>query len=203
MTFRKRLAVALVALSAATSLEAQSPDGRTLLPGDQIRITVWRKPEMSCDCTVAGNGTVIHPLYREVAVAGVSLNVVEERLRAYLTRYEQNPQFVIEPLVKIVVGGEVRTPNIYSVPPETTISQAIALAGGTTERGQLHKVKVIRDRQEIRLDITRPDSDTAMLQIRSGDQILVGRRGSSPLELIAPISSTIAAGAAIYSIFSR
>jgi polysaccharide export outer membrane protein len=158
---------------------------------------------MSCDCTVAGNGTIIHPLYREIQVIGVPLATVEDRIRTFLTRYVQNPQFVIQPLVKIVVGGEVRTPNIYSVPPETTIAQAIAIAGGPTERGMLNEVKIIRDRQEIKMDVSRPDSDAGVLQIRSGDQILIGRRGRSALEYIAPITSSIAATAAIVTLIFK
>jgi polysaccharide export outer membrane protein len=200
MTFKSRLGLAIVALLSAVTAGAQTPETQGLAPGDQLRITVWRKPEMSCDCTVAGNGTIIHPLYREVQVIGVPLSQVEERLRTFLARYEQNPQFVIQPLVKIVVGGEVRTPNIYSVPPETTIAQAIALAGGPTDRGNLREVKVIRDRNEIKFDVSRPESDAGVLQIRSGDQILIGRRGRSAIEYIAPVTSSIAAVAAIISI---
>jgi polysaccharide export outer membrane protein len=203
MSLSKRLSIAFVALFIAASAGAQNqdPSAQGLAPGDQLRITVWRKPEMSCDCTVAGNGTIIHPLYREVQVIGVPLSTVEDRLRTFLARYEQNPQFVIQPLVKIVVGGEVRTPNIYSVPPETTIAQAIAIAGGPTDRGNLREVKVIRDRNEIKMDISRPDSDAGVLQIRSGDQVLIGRRGRSAMEYIGPVASSIAAIAAIISIF--
>jgi len=205
MTLLRRLSIAFAALFLAASANAQSQDPTTqgLAPGDQIRITVWRKPEMSCDCTVAGNGTIIHPLYREVQVVGVPLTTVEDRLRTFLARYEQNPQFVIQPLVKIVVGGEVRTPNIYSVPPETTIAQAIAIAGGNTDRGNLREVKVIRDRNEIKMDVSRPDSDAGVLQIRSGDQILIGRRGRSAMEYVSPITSSIAAIAAIASILIK
>lgn len=185
-------------------LEGQSDAaGRTLSPGDQVRIAVWRKPDMSCDCVVAGNGTVIHPLYREVQVVGVPLSVVEERMRVFLAKYEANPQFVIQPLVKIIVRGEVRAPNIYPVPPETTIAQAIALAGGPTDRGKLSDVRIIRERQEIKVDISRPDSDAGFLEIRSGDQIIVGRPGKSPFEYIAPVFSTVAALAAITNIFVR
>ncbi|HMA21019.1 MAG TPA: polysaccharide biosynthesis/export family protein [Gemmatimonadaceae bacterium] len=188
---------------AASTAGAQTPTAdpnQGLAPGDQLRIVVYRNAEMSCDCTIAGNGTIIHPLYREIQVIGVPLTTVEDRIRTFLTRYVQNPQFVIQPLVKIVVGGEVRTPNIYSVPPETTIAQAIAIAGGPTDRGLLNEVKVIRDRQEIKMDVSRPDSDAGVLQIRSGDQILIGRRGRSALEFIAPVTSTIAATAAILSL---
>ena len=66
-----------------------------------------------------------------------------------------------------------------------------------------HKLRIIRDRQEIQMDLSRPDSDAALLQIRSGDQILIGRRGIRPLEVIGPVASTIAAAAAIVSIFSK
>ncbi len=206
MNLNRRLLLACIALFAASSLPAQTPadsSGQGLAAGDQIRIIVWRKPEMSCDCSVAANGTIIHPLYRDVQVIGVPMSVVEDRLRTFLSRYEQNPQFVIQPLVKIIVGGEVRAPNIYSVPPETTIAQAIAIGGGPTERGLLDQVKVIRERQEMKIDVSRPDSNAGLLQIRSGDQVLVGRRGRSALELITPITSSIAAIVTITSFILR
>jgi polysaccharide export outer membrane protein len=200
----KSLVVAFALFLGASSLSAQSSDpSSSLSPGDQIRISVFRKPELSGDFTIAGNGTVIHPLYREVQVTGVPLSEVETRIRAFLVKYETNPQFVIQPLVKVVVGGEVRTPNIYMVPPETTIAQAIALAGGPTERGKITDVRVIRDRQEIRVDVSKPDSDAQVLQIRSNDQILVGRRSTPVREYLGAVTSTIAAVAAITSLFLR
>ncbi|HUR00394.1 MAG TPA: SLBB domain-containing protein, partial [Gemmatimonadaceae bacterium] len=108
-----------------------------------------------------------------------------------------------QPLVRIIVGGEVRTPNIYSVPPETTIAQAIALAGGPSDRGELRQVEVIREKQAIKFDVSRPESDAAVLQIRSGDQILVGRKRGSFLSVLGPISSTIAMIAAVTTVIRR
>ena len=206
-----RIASALIALAASSPLLAQTPDTAApapasyggLNPGDQIRIVVWRKPEYSGDFTIAANGTIIHPLYREVQVTGVPLSVVEDRLRTFLTRYETTPQFVIQPLVRIIVGGEVRTPNIYSVPPETTIAQAIALAGGPTDRGELRQVDVVRDKQQIKFDVSKPESDAGVLQIRSGDQIIVGRKRGSILQVLGPISSTIAMIAAVTTVIRR
>jgi len=206
-----RLAVVVAVMFAASDLLAQSaPSGSIsnaaltgLNPGDQIRIAVWRNPEFSGDFLVAPNGTVSHPLYREIQVTGVPLNTVEDRLRAFLTRFITSPQFVIQPLVKIIVAGEVRTPNVYAVPPETTIAQAIALAGGPTERGNLQKLRIIRDNQQILVDLTRADSDVARLQIRSGDQMLLPRRGTPAIQIISPAFSAIAAAAALVSIFSK
>ncbi len=206
MTKITRFLFALLTLVAAATARAQStsePSGPGLNPGDQIRIIVFRKPEMSGDFQIAGNGTIIHPLYRDVQVTGVPLATAEDRIRTFLSKYETNPQFVIQPLVKIIVGGEVRTPNIYMVPPETTIAQALALAGGPTDRGQISDVRIIRDRTEIRVDVSKPESDAQLLQIRSNDQILVGRKRTPLREYLGPVTSSIAAVAAVTSIFIR
>jgi protein involved in polysaccharide export with SLBB domain len=180
-------------------LTGQTSGSLGLAPGDQIRIAVWRAPELSGDFVIAGNGTIIHPLYRELQVAGIPMSAVEDRIRTFLRTYQTNPQFVVQPLMRVVVGGEVRLPNVYSVPPETTIAQAIALAGGPTERGNVRAIRVIRDRQEVRMDLTRPDSDAALIQIRSGDQILITRRVSI-INTIGPVTSVIGAVAATISI---
>lgn len=201
MIFRLTTLVALIALFAIPkSSIAQDAPGSGLAPGDQIRIVVYKGEDLSGLFTIGSNGTILHPLYRDIHVTGVPMSTVEERIRTFLLKYQTNPQFVIEPLVRIVVGGEVRTPNVYSVRPETTIAQAIALAGGPTERANLQKVSVIRDRQEIRMDLAHPESDAMTLQIRSGDQILLGRRGTSALSYVGPIASTVAAIAAVIGI---
>lgn len=195
------LATALFAAGGAKAQSAPSAEG--LNPGDQVRIIVWRNPELSGDFTVAANGTLMHPLYREVQVTGIPISAVEDRLRTFLTRYTTNPQFVISPLVKILVSGEVRTPNVFSVPPETTVAQAIVLAGGPTTVAQLGHVRVLRDRQEISVDLRRADSQAASLQIRSGDQILIPTKRNILRDYVGPVFSTVGAVAAITSIFWR
>jgi polysaccharide export outer membrane protein len=181
----------------------EPPAVQGLNPGDMIKIVVWRREEFSGEFPVAANGTIVHPLYRELQVTGVPLATVEERLRAFLTRYETNPQFVIQPLVRIIVGGEVGGGGIQSVPPGTTVAQAIALAGGVTEFANIRDVRIFRGGTEARIDLSRPDSEARHIQIRSGDQIVVGRKRPSPLQIIGPITSSIAAAAAIASIFLR
>jgi polysaccharide export outer membrane protein len=200
-----RLLLVFVAALIPAGAHAQSsaPSGDMLNPGDQIRIVVWRNPTMSGDFQIAANGTIIHPLYRDVQVVGVPLSTVEDRLRTFLSKYETNPQFVIQPLVKVVVAGEVRNPNVLSVPPETTIGQALALAGGPSDRADLSNVRIIRDLQTVKIDLSGPDVDAASLQIHSGDQILIGRRRGSALNVIAPISSSIAAVAAIVALIIK
>jgi polysaccharide export outer membrane protein len=193
--------VAVFPVSASARAQTTSPQG--LGPGDQVRIIVYKGEEFSGLFTIAADGTIVHPLFREINVIGVPLSTVEDRIRTFLLKYQTNPQFVIEPLVRIIVGGEVRTPNVYSVPPQTTVAQAIALAGGPTDRASLSKVTIIRDRQEVRMDVTRADSDASVLQIRSGDQILIGRRSPPVTNLVGVVASSVAAVAAVLSILLR
>jgi protein involved in polysaccharide export with SLBB domain len=200
-----RSLIALVTLVVIPLLPAHGQEAapQSLRPGDQIRISVWRDTAYSGEFAVAANGTILHPLYREIQVAGLSMPAVEDRIRTFLLKYQTNPQFVVQGLVRIVVGGEVRSPNVYTVPLETTVTQAIAIAGGLTERGNLRKVKLARDRQETALDLTQPTSEAGLIQIRSGDQVLVGRASIPFVTYIAPVASTIAALTAILSLALR
>jgi protein involved in polysaccharide export with SLBB domain len=196
MTRSIGLLFALLATLAYRDARAQvggevQPPG--LNPGDQIRIQVWRRPELSGDFPVAANGTVVHPLYREVQVTGIPLSAVEDRLRTFLSKYETNPQFVIQPLVKVVVSGEVRSPGLYSVPPELTIAQALILAGGAGPAGQLDKIRVLREGQQLTIDLTKPNSEAVRIQIRSGDQIIVPRGRSVFRDVVGPAMSSAAA----------
>jgi polysaccharide export outer membrane protein len=193
------LLLALPPVAHAQSAVADS-GGAMLAPGDLLRITVWRHPEFSGDFVIAPDSTITHPLYREVKAAGVPLRTAEERIRLFLARFETTPAFVIAPLLRIFVGGEVRQPSVYNVPPGTTIAQAVALAGGPTDRGILEQVTVVRHQQREIVDIISSDSRTATKEARSGDQILVARRRNFFHDVLAPASSVLAATASVVSL---
>ncbi|MFL5616084.1 MAG: polysaccharide biosynthesis/export family protein [Gemmatimonadaceae bacterium] len=180
---------------------AQQADGSsqrlTLSPGDVIRLEVWQQKAYSGEFPVANDGTVVHPLYRELRVAGRPLNEVDGMFRDFLSRFLTNPTFSIQPLLRVVVAGEVRQPNIYTVPPGTTVAQVIAMAGGPTDRGRLDDIRVIRNATSTKLDLTRPDATATHEEIHSGDEILMGRRRNIMQDIVAPSSSILAALASI------
>lgn len=172
-----------------------------LTPGDIVRITVWRNAELSGEFTVAPDGSITHPLYREVKVAGVPLPEVERRIGAFLSHYgEANAAFAVTTLIRVFVGGEVRTPNVYTVPPGSTVAQALAAAGGPSERARLNEVQILRNVHRFALDLTSADPRVMQAQVRSGDQILVPRTHNVFQEYVVPASSLLAAAAAIASI---
>jgi polysaccharide export outer membrane protein len=70
------------------------------------------------------------------------------------------------------VFGEVRNPGAYSLQRDTTVLQALSLAGGLTERGSTRRVRIIRvvggKKQELAVkleDLVRPD-DTVLVPER-------------------------------------
>lgn len=199
----KELIIALVSFSLIFSTPAPAQtsgtdtSGVVLAPGDAIRITVWRNPELSGEFTIGPDGTITHPLYRELKVTGIPLSAVEDRLRTFLSRFETTPAFVMLPEIRIVVAGEVRQPNILAVPVGTSVVEAIALAGGPTERGQMDHVQLLRDRGSQILDLRRANAQASHVLVRSGDQIVVPRARNVMQDYVVPSSSILAGLAAI------
>jgi len=184
-------------LTVAGPLFAQ--DAAVLAPGDVLRITVFRKPELSGEMEVGQDGSLLHPLYREVRVGGLTDAQLDARLREFLLRYEAEPRFLYEPLVRVTVGGEVRQPVQGLMRPTTTAYQAVVAAGGGTAQARMDRVVLLRDGVGRTLDLS-PESTDGRLPVRSGDVLVVQRRPPGVREYLAPVASVVAAIAAIINL---
>ncbi|HYF38536.1 MAG TPA: polysaccharide biosynthesis/export family protein [Gemmatimonadales bacterium] len=201
-----------VGLLLSSRIEAQTPtptsDQVTLAPGDSIRVVVWRKPEMSGDFIVGPEGVITHPLYQAVRVGGVPFATARANLRNFLARFEQDPQFVAEPLVRVAVSGEVGRPQVFALRPETSIADAVAQAGGPNEFANRENVRVLRRgadgrQRELRVNLIDPEGPSATLRVNSGDQIVVDRRRSFFREIFLPGLSVLGSAASIYLLIDR
>jgi polysaccharide biosynthesis/export protein len=202
--------LALVALSVPASAQDSraSSDQAVLAPGDSVRIVVWRKPEFSGDFVVAPNGTITHPLFRSVQVAGVPFATAEANLRRFLARFEENPEFVIEPLIRVAISGEVERPLVYALRPETTVAEAVARAGGATEVGARNRVRVLRlepsgQQEQLIINLTDPQAGYGRTPIRSGDQIIVDRKKSFMRDILLPTLGVIGSVASLGLLIDR
>ena len=181
-------------------------DPVTLISGDSVRITVWRRPEFSGDFIVSPDGFISHPLYRSVRVGGVPFTTAEASLRNFLARFEQDPQFVMEPLVRVAVSGEVGRPQVFVVRPETTIGEAVAQAGGPNQFAQRQRVRVLRRQPnggQHEFYVNLMDGRSGTSRVHSGDQIVVDRRRSFFREIFLPGLSVIGSVASIYLLIDR
>jgi polysaccharide export outer membrane protein len=202
----------IIAVVTPQAIDAQSPAPRTepvtLTPGDSVRITVWRKPEFSGDFIIGPDGSITHPLYRTVRVGGVPFTTAESNVRTFLARFEQDPQFVMEPLVRVAVSGEVGRPQVFAVRPETSIAEAVAQAGGPSQFAKRDHVRVLRrdpngGQRELYVNLLDPETGSASARVHSGDQIVVERRRSFFREVFLPGLSVIGSVASIYLLIDR
>lgn len=181
----------------AAQTSEQPTAGTMLRPGDAVRITVWRRPDLTGEFAISTDGTIAHPILQQAQVANIPLGEVESRIAALLRTFEGDAEFVVTPLIRVGVAGEVRQPNLYLLTPDMTIANAVASAGGPTERGRLDRVTLLRGGSSQRLDLVDPSGVGAGLTVQSGDQILVSRRRDILREYIMPVSSIVAAVAAL------
>lgn len=189
--------------AAAAAQPAAAPAAPAVQPGDMLRISVWRKDELSGEFYVAADSSISHPFYAELKVVGLPIAAVQEMVRRYVERFESNPRVLVQPLFRVTVGGEVRQPNLYNLRPETTVAQAVALAGGSTDRGTLRRVTLLRAGRGTPIDLTLPDTGPGQMPVQSGDQILVGRRENVFRDYVVPSGSIVAAIAALLNIAIR
>jgi len=94
--------------------------------------------------------------------------------------------------IRVRVVGEVKKPGELDVPPTSSLSGAIAIAGGPTDKANLKKVTFVRlaengrvEKQTLNLnDLT--DSD----QVQEGDVIFVPKgAGWAALDVVSPLLS--------------
>ncbi len=195
------LATLLLQATAVTPAAAQPAASPPLVlhPGDAIKLTVWESPSFSGEFEVAPDGTLHHPLLNRVAVAGIPLDSVRARIVAFLSDYQREPAVDIKPLVRIVVSGEVRTPGVYLLPPETTVADAVVKAGSPTMTGHERKVALERGGRERQFDPGDASLERSLRTIQSGDRILVPRRSTRSLwSVIGPILQITAGFATAY-----
>ena len=202
------IASVVVSLPAAAQQPRSPGEQAVLTPGDSVRVVVWRKPEFSGDYVVAPDNTITHPLFRAVKVGGIPFATAEANLRAFLSRFEENPQFVMEPLIRVSVSGEVTRPQVFATRPETTIGEAVARAGGATETGARNRIRVLRfepggQQSQLTVNLSDPNSTTATLPVRSGDQIVVDRRKSFFKDILQPALVVIGSVASIGLLIDR
>lgn len=72
----------------------------------------------------------------------------------------------------IYVFGQVRNPGAYAILKDTTVLQALSLAGGVTDRGAANRVRVVRIEKGKKVEVKVQLTDV----VRPGDTLIVPER---------------------------
>jgi polysaccharide biosynthesis/export protein len=165
-------------------------DSYTLGAGDRLRVDIFNVPEYSGEFYVLGDGAINLPVVGAIPVQGLTVQKASGLLTAYFSRYVKRPIVTISVLaprpVQFAIAGEVTRAGSYTVPFTAenrkfpTISQAIQLAGGTTQTANLRQVQVRRAASgrivNVNIfDVLQRGNTGQDITLRDGDTIYIAR----------------------------
>ena len=126
-------------------------------PEDVLRVSVWENKELTLDLVVRPDGKISMPLIHDVVAEGQTAMELGSTIHERLLTFIKEPQVSVIVLQvnapKYYVIGNVAKPGTYSLRGETSILQALALAGGFTPFASTRSIKLIRNssgKQEVR-----------------------------------------------------
>ena len=152
-------------------------------PEDQIRVSVWENAQLTLDLVVRPDGKISMPLIQDVTAEGQTVAELATHIQEKLTAFIKEPQVSVIVLQinapKFYVIGNVVRPGTYPLRGETSVLQALSIAGGFTQFASLKSIKLIRNtggRQEVRkinyYDVIGASGEGNLL-LKSGDTIAV------------------------------
>jgi protein involved in polysaccharide export with SLBB domain len=180
-------------------MDLRAMDTISAQPGDRVTLRVWGEPTFTGDLVVDPDGTIVLPkagVLRVTAIPGIALR---DSVRARLERFLQQPTVDVVIQRRVVVYGAVQRSGVYFVDAGSTVRDAIADAGGIAETGSQSKVSIIREGTPIEVADWKHTQD-ALTLLRSGDQVLVGRRSWLDLNILSVASLSLVVASFILTV---
>jgi protein involved in polysaccharide export with SLBB domain len=169
-------------------------------PGDRVWFHVWREPKLSDTVMVDERGDVMLPKVGIVNASALTIGAFRDTVRVRIAEFLRDSPIELVVLRRVAVNGEVARPNVYYVDVTTTVRDVIARAGGLNEAGNTNNVVVIRDGQRIPVHDWQRDRSTNS-DLRSGDQVVVGRKSWLSMNMLPALSVTTGVGYLLLVVF--
>ncbi|KAF7766666.1 polysaccharide export outer membrane protein [Pseudoalteromonas undina] len=142
--------------------------------GDKIEIKVFGQPDLDVTSLLGNSGEINYPFLGKVKLVGLSVSQVEQTIISGL-----QPDYLVKPNVyaqvleyrPFYIHGEVKKPGGYPYQPAMTVNQAIALAGGLTERASVDKIFIFKEQTK-----QQQQKGSLNSQIAAGDTIKIEQR---------------------------
>ena len=149
-----------------------------LVPGDKLRVEVYRDAQLSQSVQVRPDGKITLPLANDVVAAGRTPTELRDAIVASLKPYMANPTvtvMVVETVPPIIyVMGEVNASGPQALVGKVDVLQALATAKGLTDFANKKNITIRRGSQLLKFnysDAVKGKSQPVYLQ--PGDTIIV------------------------------
>jgi polysaccharide biosynthesis/export protein len=131
-------------------------DDYKIAPLDTLKIRVFQVADLSGDYEVDLTGRVALPLIGNVKAIDMTTSELDERITQLLSeKYLQHPDVTVgvkeSSTRAVTVDGSVRQPGMYPVRGQLTLMQVVAMARGTDEAANPHRVAIFRQIQGQRM----------------------------------------------------
>ena len=152
-------------------------------PEDVLRISVWENKELTLDLVVRPDGKISMPLIQDVVAEGQTAMELGNTIHQRLLTFIKEPQVSVIVLQvnapKYYVIGNVAKPGPYLLRTETSVLQALAMAGGFTQFASTRSIKLIRnsagkqDVRKVNYNNMIDEGGEGNYILKSGDTIVV------------------------------
>ena len=116
--------------------------------GDKLRIEVYKDPQLSQSVQIRPDGKITLPLLGDVQAAGITPLGLRDELTTSLKEYITAPVvtvIVVEATpATIFVMGEVNQPGPQPIRGDTTVLQALSMAGGFKDFAKTGDIRILR-----------------------------------------------------------
>jgi polysaccharide biosynthesis/export protein len=153
--------------------------------GDVLQITVWKNDTLSRTVPVRPDGKISMPLLHDVQASGLTAMQLRDKISTALGEFMPNPEVAVSVndvrSLRVSILGEVAKPGVLELRGQTTILEAIAMAGGFKDFASPSKIMILRadengKTKRIRFNYNRAVSnngDEENVVLRSGDVVVV------------------------------
>ena len=155
--------------------------------GDRVVLKVYGEPTLSDAATLDELGRIMLPKIGLIQADAMTIAALRDTIRTRMTAFVRDAAVEVHVLRRIVLSGEVARPGVYYAELTTSLGEIIAQAGGLRESGHPSKVYLVRGDQRRKISNWEADRSVSS-DLRSGDQVFVGRRSWLALNLIPVVS---------------
>ena len=124
---------------------------------DVLHVSVWDNKELTLDVVVRPDGKISFPLIQDVQAEGLTAAELSDVIHQKLHPFVKEPQVSVVltqiNAPKIYVMGNVLRPGPFLLRSDTSVLQALSLAGGFTPFASPRSIKLVRGlgtKQEVR-----------------------------------------------------
>ncbi|WP_210183604.1 polysaccharide biosynthesis/export family protein [Microvirga guangxiensis] len=165
-----------------------------LRPGDEVRITVYKEPEMSGTFRVSATGSISIPGIGELKTMGMTAEELRvAAISALSARHYTNPDVAME-IVKygpVFIMGDVRNPGRQEYIPGLTVTQLVAIAGGYPLLASVSDGSALsRDADRQRQDLASAQHNYAVQTVKRA-RLIAERDGEKELPALSELENLV------------